>query len=456
LNFLIAPDGQRLFVTNCSACHGRSIAYSGDEEQLRQIISQGGMHLDMPAWGGRLTPAELGTLANYVVDPASAPEGEALFQEHCSACHGERIPTAENLEEARNAIESGGAHQTMPIWGEVLTPEQLDALVSYTLESSKGAPTEVGQELFAQYCAGCHGAFGEGGPNPTRPGDIIAPISSAEYLKTRDDLTLQAIISQGQPNFGMSPFGTSNGGPLEEEDIQAIVAYMRAWEENPPVELPPEVPASSISLSTEDVYKDLCAQCHGPQGEGGVGPSFQDAAFQQENTDQAIFDSINLGHPSSAMIGWGDILSADLIQQLVSVIRKFGELAPPASPTPTSRASTAPTATPRALSSPTPAPTTEETPAVPSFSADIAPIFEQNCKICHGNLGGWDSSSYQSAMESGNNAPVIIPGDPDNSLLARMLQGIDPSLQVMPPNGKLPEDQIQIILDWIAAGAPDN
>jgi mono/diheme cytochrome c family protein len=52
LNFLVAPDGQRLYAVNCSPCHGQSIAFSGEEEALKAIISQGGMHLDMPAWEG--------------------------------------------------------------------------------------------------------------------------------------------------------------------------------------------------------------------------------------------------------------------------------------------------------------------------------------------------------------------------------------------------------------------
>src|SRR3990172_9502008 len=50
LNFLVAPDGQRLFVTNCSACHGRSVAFSGSTEELTTVISQGGLHLEMPPW----------------------------------------------------------------------------------------------------------------------------------------------------------------------------------------------------------------------------------------------------------------------------------------------------------------------------------------------------------------------------------------------------------------------
>ena len=427
LNFLVAPDGQRLFATDCSSCHGTAVAFSGDREELRTIISQGGRHLDMPPWREKLSDSQLETLANYVVNPATTPEGQPLFQQYCRSCHGDRVPAATSAAQAREAIASGGGHQTMPVWGNVLTPEQLDALVDYTLSAAKGTPLEAGQELFAQNCSGCHGTFGEGGPNPARGDDIIAPISTAEFLKTRDDFTLRSIIAQGQPNFGMSPFGTEFGGPLDDESLDAIVAYIRSWEQNPPVEQPPEVAATPApQRSGAQIYAEVCAQCHGANGEGRVGPALRDPDFQAKNTDQDIFDTINLGHEATAMIAWGEILSPDQIQQLVAYIRELGqgESQPPAGPQ--------------------------------SFTADVAPIFKSKCAACHGSLGGWDSSSYDAAVQSGDNGPVVIPGDADNSLLAKKLLGTQTQGTIMPPGGSLSKDEIQIILDWIAAGAPES
>ena len=459
LNFLVAPDGQRLFATNCSPCHGNAVAFSGSEEDLRGIISNGGLHLEMPSWREKLSDAELETLSKYVVDPSSTPDGASLFEQYCSTCHGERVPRASDVDQARQIIASGGAHQTMPVWGSILTAEQLDALVSYTLSAAEGTPLEAGQQLFSQFCSACHGDFGEGGPNPTRPGDIIAPISSAEFLKTRDDFTLRAIISQGQPNFGMSPFGSSFGGPLEDTDIDSIVAYMRSWEANPPVELPPQVVPTVIAVSGADIYKDLCAQCHGQNGEGGLGPSLRNPQFQANTTDQQIYDTISKGHESTAMIAWGTILNPDQIQQLVEFIRQLepGEELPAATPTkpaasvpsPTRTAPSGPTPTGEAPSTPTPA------AEAPSFAADVLPIFEAKCTVCHGTLGGWDASSYESVMNTGVNAPVVIPGDPENSLLAHKILGTQEEGTIMPPTGPLPDDEIQVILDWIAAGAPE-
>jgi hypothetical protein len=85
------------------------------------------------------------------------------------------------------------------------------------------------------------------------------------------------------------------------------------------------------------------------------------------------------------------------------------------------------------------------------------PIFQNKCTACHDSqaaLGGWDASSYQAIMHSGIHAPVVMTGDAANSLLVQKISGNPP---LMPPSGGglLPE-QIQVIIDWINAGALDN
>ena len=349
LNFLAAPDGQRLFAVNCAGCHGQGVAFAGTEEDLAVLIEQGGQHLSMPAWKGTLTENDLNALAAYVVDPGSYPAGATLFGQHCAACHGETVPIAPDKDSAVKIISSGGSHMTMPVWGNILTTEQLDALAKYTFEASRGGGTGIGSALFAEYCSACHGTFGEGGPNPALSGDIILPISTAEYLKTRDDATLRNIISFGQPNSGMSPFGDENGGPLDGEQLDAIVAFMRSWEANPPV-------------------NEL---------------------------------------PDYSTVGGGD---ANPVASGAS-----------------------------------------------GFSGAVLPIFEAKCVVCHSSnnaQGDWDGSSYDAAMSTGENAPVIIPGDADNSLLVQYLLGSNGKF--MPPLGALPEESIQVIIDWIEAGAENN
>lgn len=430
LNFLVAPDGQRLFTINCSSCHGRKVAYSGDETELREIISQGGLHLEMPSWQGSLATGEVDLLANYVLDPAGYAESKDLFDQNCSSCHGNKVPVATSFEQARDIIARGGTHETMPVWGDVLTDSQLDALTIYTWESTQGTSLEIGQNLFAKDCAFCHGTFGEGGQNPARTDDVIAPISSAEYLTTRDNITLFNIIAQGQPNFGMSPFGSNFGGPLTEDQINSIISYMRTWEANPPVELPPEVSDihQDINLSGQDIYDRVCIQCHQPD-ETAIAPRLDDPDFQANFKDEEIFDSIKNGHPSTSMIAFNSLLTDGQIQELIEIIRQLAE---------------------------EPAETPATTPDLPSFTNDIMPILEAECNVCHGTFGGWDGSSYDSVINSGDNGPAVIPGDVDNSLLAQKLLDTQEIGTVMPPGGKLADDLIQLFLNWIKEGAPNN
>jgi mono/diheme cytochrome c family protein len=432
LNFLVAPDGQRLFTIYCSSCHGQSVSYSGNEAQLRQTIEKGGQHITMPAWQGTLTSDQIDILANFVVNPSSEPTAPDLFKQYCSQCHGSQIPAASSLDQARQIISTGGAHQTMPVWGDVLTQAQIDALVTYVVGSSQGTSVQRGQTLFEQNCAVCHGDFGEGGINPSQPNRIIFPIGTAEYLNTHNDTTLFQIITQGQPDRGMSPFGSANGGSLDDDQINSIVAFLRSWQANPPVTTPPQISIPTLSMSATEIYGKICSQCHGQNGVGtAIGPTLNDLA---DDTDQEIGSVISQGITDTNMLAFGSILSDNQISDLVALIRTF----PPPS------------------SSPQPTATGQPVPTNPTFNADISPIFNQSCKMCHGSLGGWDSTTYKSVMTTGDHAPVVIPGDPINSLLAQKLQGTSKIGGIMPPGGELPDATIQIILAWIAAGAPEK
>lgn len=429
LNFLIAPDGQRLFATNCSSCHGHSVSFSGSEEELRQTIIAGGLHLEMPGWKERLSQANLDLLARYVQDPAQTPQGSDLYQTNCIDCHFERIPRSDSYEEALEVIATGGTHETMPVWGDILTEDQFEALVDFTLGGARGVSQDLGRRLFVESCSSCHGDFGEGGPNPSRAGDVIAPISTAEYLRTRDDLTLTLIIEQGQPNFGMSPFGLSYGGPLDTTEVSALVNYLRSWQAAPPVELPPEVEYSALALSGSEIYQSICAQCHGINATGTIGPSLRSSTFRNMNLPEDIFASISEGHEVTPMIAWGEILSSEQVLDLVDFILSLPE--------------------------------TEEgaEPVGVSFAASVLPILDSYCSICHEGEnadGGWISTSYEDVMSTGDNRPVVIPGDIENSLLVLKILGLQTEGDIMPPRRVLPEDLIQIILDWIAAGAKDN
>lgn len=90
-----------------------------------------------------------------------------------------------------------------------------------------------------------------------------------------------------------------------------------------------------------------------------------------------------------------------------------------------------------------------------SYSKNVYPILESRCGKCH--MGSFTSENlnmetYDSLMAGSQNGVVIVAGNAKESLLARkILKG------EMPKRGpKLTPAQVQIIIDWINAGAPNN
>lgn len=89
-----------------------------------------------------------------------------------------------------------------------------------------------------------------------------------------------------------------------------------------------------------------------------------------------------------------------------------------------------------------------------SFMSDVLPIFEARCTQCHGSSSpraGISLASYDDVL-AGAARQVVVPGDADASRLAQVVVS-----GKMPPRGdKLTTEQIQFIVDWINAKAPNN
>ena len=90
-----------------------------------------------------------------------------------------------------------------------------------------------------------------------------------------------------------------------------------------------------------------------------------------------------------------------------------------------------------------------------SFSGQVLPIFEARCQQCHGAgraEAGLNLATHAGTMAGASYGPVVIPGNAESSILVQVIANGD-----MPLGGrKLAEAEIQIISDWIEAGAPDN
>jgi len=103
---------------------------------------------------------------------------------------------------------------------------------------------------------------------------------------------------------------------------------------------------------------------------------------------------------------------------------------------------------------------TPSTVGVQFFESKIRPVLVNDCYPCHSSRaqklkGGLSLEFRESVLKGGNDGPVIVPGQPERSMLIKAVQYGDPDLK-MPPNGKkLSADKIADLVAWVKMGAPD-
>ena len=66
--------------------------------------------------------------------------------------------------------------------------------------------------------------------------------------------------------------------------------------------------------------------------------------------------------------------------------------------------------------------------------------------------GGLRLDSADAVRKGGKSGPPIVPGKPDDSLLIQAIRQTHPRLK-MPPGGKLKDEEITAITEWVKAGA---
>ena len=198
--------------------------------------------------------------AQEVDDPELLEQGAQVYAENCAVCHGDdgqgRVgatlskdwPSIRPDLRIRETIDRGVSGTFMPGWGQSyggpLDDQELDAVTFYILSWESGEPRVIfptptidsrvvltplpgvegdpnrGGQLYAQNCAVCHGQNGEG-----RVGANLAQ----DWPSIRPDLRVKAVIESGVEGTFMPPWSQANGGPLTDQDINDITAYILTW-----------------------------------------------------------------------------------------------------------------------------------------------------------------------------------------------------------------------------------
>ena len=91
------------------------------------------------------------------------------------------------------------------------------------------------------------------------------------------------------------------------------------------------------------------------------------------------------------------------------------------------------------------------------FEKKIRPLLIQRCDECHSTAKADESGhlaldNRTSLLAGGTRGPAFVAGKPDESLLIKAVRYLDPKLQ-MPPDGKLPDAEVELLSQWVRDGA---
>ena len=91
------------------------------------------------------------------------------------------------------------------------------------------------------------------------------------------------------------------------------------------------------------------------------------------------------------------------------------------------------------------------------FEKKIRPLLVERCHECHSKTAetieaGLRLDSRQAMLAGGDTGPVIVPGNPEQSLLIESIHY--GGTYEMPPDSKLPSAEIDLLNQWVSMGAP--
>jgi len=295
---------------------------------------------------------------------------------------------------------------------------------------------------YAENCAVCHGAAGEG------IGDT--PALNTEAVRMMSQVDLQRVISRGRDNTLMAAWAIEEGGIFTNPKIDEFVTLIQqanwAYIEARVAELgltPPEMIEMEVSdemlvnvsalpdgvtlSSGLIVYAENCAACHGSNGAGTLIAPALDSADLRTNSPEELSDLVDNGVPGTLMAGWQGMLSPEEIDSVISLIYRWPEM----------------------MLAGVEFPEVEvmSIPSSPELIADGQRLFNIACKSCHGLDG------YGTAMAPAVNNQIFLSQTPDAAIYQIIAGGVPDTL--MPAWGsRLTDRDIQSLVAFLRSMEP--
>ncbi len=332
--------GRELFVENCTSCHGtrgeggvgpalndKVLLEEASNGVLFATIQTGRPNTTMPAWGqaygGALTDEDVHAIVDFIrAFETNAPEvfadlfvpnaarGASLFANTCFTCHGENGKGGEELpgpvindvarlsqndnEWYKQTIINGHPSEGMPIWGEVLSDNQIEDLMALLDAWRAGEEVEAATSV-AQMLDSSLFALEE-----SNSGDALF------YLERAKPLAFGPLLSEFDATIDQIEAGENT------KALETLATLRDSW------------PMGDAELG-EALYQETCAGCHGAEGQGGVGKKLKPSDYIQENTNAEIFAFTIVGREGTAMRGFGDVLTEEELANVIAFLRTWQE-----------------------------------------------------------------------------------------------------------------------------------
>jgi mono/diheme cytochrome c family protein/rhodanese-related sulfurtransferase len=190
------------------------------------------------------------------------------------------------------------------------------------LPPTRDALIEQGATDYVKYCALCHGPDAKG-----YAADHAPSLVSETFLATANDYYLARSIREGRPGTAMAPYAQARGGPLTEQDVNALVAFFRA--NGPNVILPPPVTTPGDAKRGQDLFESTCTKCHGTKDEHGDAPQLSNSVFLSAATDGFLRYAIMNGRPGTPMPAFKDSLDDGKVADVIALLRSWAPAPPP-------------------------------------------------------------------------------------------------------------------------------
>ena len=181
------------------------------------------------------------------------------------------------------------------------------------------APSQVSDfgTLYAQNCAGCHGAEGRGGAS-------IA-LANPVYLAIIDEATMRNIVASGVHGTSMPAFVQSAGGMLTEQQIEVITTEIFSrWGRKQVLDgaNPPSYAAKVAGNVAHGqlVFGTYCASCHGSEGAGTPkGSAITNDSFLALVSNQGLRTMVITGRPELGAPDWrGNVPGRSMTDQEIT------------------------------------------------------------------------------------------------------------------------------------------